>query len=221
MSLCDNLIVALWKEFETTNCKDCYFFNDVSWIISYNSGLCRKKHYQVGKCVYFKRTKMKNCERCVYFGGYTGYCRAGCREYMCSCFPAGKCQLIYVKKVCKNYKENEVLDERKEMFKTGDRVKSHDGSFSEALVNGKKEVASGASFNRKPVTVVLTNLNEPSHGGQVSDTLIYCEGNYYLVQQRFLNHLEPTIEITCKVNGKVSTLKAISEETLLGIRNQS
>lgn len=32
---------------------------------------------------------------------------------------------------------------------------------------------------------------------------------------------KPTIEITCKVNGEVSSLKNLSEETLLRLRNQS
>ena len=37
----------------------------------------------------------------------------------------------------------------------------------------------------------------------------------------FVKKADPTIEITCRVNGKVSTLKDISEETLLNIRRNS
>lgn len=37
----------------------------------------------------------------------------------------------------------------------------------------------------------------------------------------FVKKAEPVIEITCKVNGEVTTLKTLSEETLLNIRENS
>ncbi len=107
------------------------------------------------------------------------------------------------------------------MFKKGDKVKVDQTSFSEALVGGEKLSTSPVKFCKRPAIVVLTGLNEPSRLAEVNNTLIHCEGNYYLIQARFLRYLEPTIKITCEVNGKASTLKDISEETLLNIRRNS
>ncbi len=52
----------------------------------------------------------------------------------------------------------------------------------------------------------------------INDSANHCWPFFCL---EFVSKGQPTIEITCRVNGVVSTLKDVSEETLLKIRKQS
>lgn len=171
--------------------------------------------------------KMKNCERCVYFGAYKGYYRAGCKEYICSAFPAGKCDLIFVKKTCRNYKEKNMNIEeaykvlqaewvRINNVEVGDlvkvtRVPKQAELGSDVYYNTSKQKQVGNSYEVerfKPRYIVL-NTGEGSA----------CLYPFFCLE--LVKKAEPKIEIDVKINGVTSKLSDVSQETLLNIREKS
>ena len=163
---------------------------------------------------------MKNCEKCIYFGGYTGYYRSGCKEYLCSSFPASKVQLIYIKQVCRNYKEKEMTVKEAyqvmqaawvELYniEVGDTVKvlrwfkSYELGFRYCNVS---------SYARKIGTVREVENN-------AIKVKFEKDGAYFpFFCLEFIKKAEPKIEIDVRINGKTAKLCDISEETLRNIR---
>lgn len=170
---------------------------------------------------------MKHCEKCEWFGGYTEIIDfERDRQYRCLSVISVFVGINYRPDlICSKYKERKDMN-IEEAYKVlqAQWVKDNNvevGDTVRVLRKAKTNelgwqntwtpfMKSGQTLRVKSISINNVNLDVTPWGL-----------GYPFFCLEFVKKAEPTIEITCKVNGKVTTLKTLSDETLLRIRDKA
>ena len=164
---------------------------------------------------------MKHCENCIWFGGYTGTVGGLVQAYYCK-DPAPRIRYDHYNSnlICGNYKERKEMN-TEEAYKVLQAawVRLYNVEVGDIV----RLVKAAKSYELGCTSSFCNSLDDI--GREFIVKAIHSEGglkvNGWFVPffcLEFVKKAEPTVEITCKVNGEVTSLKTLSEETILNIR---